>query len=64
MLEFIVLGRIPGTQLRLSFTDILLISALLIVVYAAVYETKRIEALKAQAKLILIQITLRLNTWA
>lgn len=48
MLEFIVLGQVPGTQIQLNFTGVLLIAAVLVFVAKTSVKYYRYHKLREQ----------------
>lgn len=62
MLEFIVLGQVPGTDIQLSFLSVVLLWFMAIVAFlTAVHIPKYRQVIQSEFRLLLIYLTLLLN---
>jgi hypothetical protein len=62
MLEFIVLGRIPGTHIQISFGNVIFIWIAAVLVYMYMNQGSKVLAiLEKEFRLVLIYLTLRLK---
>jgi hypothetical protein len=62
MLEFIVLGQVPGTRIQLSFSNVLLLWSIAILVYwTTTRKPKHRQTVQTEIRLALIYLTLMLR---